>query len=247
MNHASAALEPLPDAVLFDYGNTLIAFDHRAIEHMNSALETALIRHFGKVDRPRLDDIRHRDRLAPYQNDHRENHLPTICANIVTELYGQAPSEAVLTDLLKARSDSFLEIVQLEDHVLPLLESMRQRYQLGLVSNYPDGEVIRESLRHVGIEHLFDTIVVSGEVGYAKPHPLPFQTACQQLRITPRQAVYIGDNWLGDIQGAKRLGMRAIHIRQYDTPEHFEPAETDHQPDAIIHHLQQLQQVLALT
>jgi len=60
------------------------------------------------------------------------------------------------------------------------------------------------------------------------------------LGVAPEECVYVGDNWLADIQGAKRIGMKAIHITQHAPYEQFHPEDSDHEPDARIEHLSEL-------
>ena len=81
-------------------------------------------------------------------------------------------------------------------------------------------------------------------MGRVKPHPLPFRTILGELDVAPLEALYVGDNWLGDIQGAKRIGMRAAFIVQWETPEKFDRRPDDHEPDLTISHLSELLTVL---
>ncbi len=231
-------------AVLFDYGNTLIEFTEPQIGRCDRALREALEHHFGAADHDRLVEIRNRDRRAPYSGAFHENSILEITRNLVRELFGQDPEPHVLEALLEVRFTSFVESIDAEPHVGPLLARLGERYRLGLISNYPDGEAVRASLQRVGLTEQFDAIVISGDVGRVKPHPLPFQRTLEQLDVEPRQAVYVGDNWLGDIQGAKRLGMQAVLTRQWDTPEKFDREDDHHEPDLVIDHLDALLDVL---
>jgi FMN phosphatase YigB (HAD superfamily) len=86
----------------------------------------------------------------------------------------------------------------------------------------------------VGLTEFFEVIVVSGEVGYVKPHPVPFERLLGQLGEDPAACVYVGDNWLADIQGAKAAGMGAVLTTEHVPYETFAPKEGDHQPDARI-------------
>jgi FMN phosphatase YigB (HAD superfamily) len=61
------------------------------------------------------------------------------------------------------------------------------------------------------------------------------------LELEAGQCVYIGDNWLADVQGAKGIGMRAILTTQHVPYEKFERREGDHEPDARIGHLGELE------
>ena len=55
---------------------------------------------------------------------------------------------------------------------------------------------------------------------------------------------HLGDNWLADVQGAKRLGMQMIRTMQYEAPERFDPQPGDFEPDAVIEHITQLREIL---
>jgi putative hydrolase of the HAD superfamily len=82
--------------------------------------------------------------------------------------------------------------------------------------------------------------VVSGDLGVVKPHAAPFRRALEELGCRAEDAVHVGDNWLADIQGAKRLGIGAVWMRRWDAPEGFTPDPGDHAADAEIRHLEEL-------
>jgi FMN phosphatase YigB (HAD superfamily) len=82
---------------------------------------------------------------------------------------------------------------------------------------------------------------VSGEVGFVKPHPRPYELMLDGLGLNADQCVYVGDNWLADVQGAKGVGMRAVLTTQHVPYERFEPKEGDHQPEARIGNLSELE------
>ncbi|MCC5828537.1 MAG: HAD family hydrolase [Phycisphaeraceae bacterium] len=228
-------------AVLFDYGNTLVEFNAATVSALNGELESALASLYGSVDRQALDDLRQHQRLQPYSGEFRENDFHRITISTVRALFDRHPTPEEIDAIMRARYESFLRHVRIEPGIDNLLEALGRRYCLGLVSNYPDGQVIRHSLRNLGLDAFFgDRVVVSGDVGHVKPHPLPFRTLLERIDLEPEQCLYVGDNWLGDIQGAKRLGMRAVLIRQYELVEHFDSQPGDHEPDAIIEHIDEL-------
>ena len=127
-----------------------------------------------------------------------------------------------------------------------VLARLGARYRLALVSNYPCAASIRDSLARLDLARCFEAVVVSAEVGRVKPHPAPFEAALAVLELAPADCLFVGDNWLGDVQGAKRLGMRAVHLVQYDTHERFEPAPGDHPADATLAHLEELPALLGV-
>lgn len=234
-------------AVIFDYGNTLIEFSRNQVLVCDGALADALEKHFGKPDWQRLCAIRERDRLAPYSGHpplYQENNLVEITQNLIQELYGVDPSPEQLADILKARFEVFVRIARAEPEVYPLLERLRRRYKLGLLSNYPDGDAIRESLAKTGLDVYFDAVVVSADVHLVKPHPVPFLTILDQLRVRADQAVLVGDNWLADVQGGKRAGLQVIWVRQWIPPEDLPRQPGDVEPDAVVERLTDIEDLL---
>jgi putative hydrolase of the HAD superfamily len=121
-----------------------------------------------------------------------------------------------------------------------VLEELRTRRRLALISNYPDGQALRTSVSRTKLDGFFEVVVVSGDLGYVKPHPLLFRTALEQLGVEPAAAVHIGDNWLADVQGAKGMGMQVVLTEQWDKIEKFDPEPDDHQPDLVIGHFREL-------
>lgn len=234
-------------AVVFDYGNTIIEFGAPQIARLDAALTRGLARHFVEPDAEKVAAIRFRNRMAPYQGDppaYRENDLHIITTGLIRELYGEEPRNGVVEDLIRVRHEAFLSVLETQAYVSPLLDRLRQRYRLALLSNYPSGHSIRDGLEKTSLAPHFESVVVSGDLGFCKPHPLTFATVLNELGLPPDETVYVGDNWLADVQGAKRAGMWMVHTRQWAPPEPFAPQPGDHPPDAVIQHLSELESLL---
>lgn len=231
------------EAIVFDYANTLVEFSHAQIDACDRRLAETLTAHFGAPDPERMRHIRARQRVAPYHGnppDFAENNLVDISNELVRELYGEEPRREALNAILKTRFDAFVETIRVTPDVFDLLDVLREDYRLALISNYPCPHAIHESLKRIGLFRYFESIVISGEVGYIKPHPLPFRVVCEEMMLKPEQALFVGDNWRADIQGAKQAGMQAVWLTRWANPEGFEPAPGDAEPDAVIEHLDQL-------
>jgi len=235
-------------AIVFDYGNTLGEFGRDRVRAYDRALVGVLARLYGSPDMAALHAIRDRDRRSPYTGDppaYRENDLRAITAGLVRQLYGVEPSHEDVAAILQVRFDAFLDIIQAGDGVAALLGRLKKRYRLGLLSNYPDAAAVRASLAGNGLEEPFDTVVVSGDVGYVKPHPLLFEIVTRDLGVGYDEALMVGDNWLADIQGAKRAGMWAAHVVQWTPHEEFERKPGDLEPDLVLWKLGELEGHLA--
>ena len=70
----------------------------------------------------------------------------------------------------------------------------------------------RSKVRHWGLPGLVDAIVVSEEVGAAKPAPEIFRHALQLVGADPAHTLFVGDRPAADIAGAQAVGMRTAWI-----------------------------------
>lgn len=50
------------------------------------------------------------------------------------------------------------------------------------------------------------------EIGAPKPRPEAYLGALERLGVQAADAVMIGDSWANDVEGARRVGMAAIHL-----------------------------------
>jgi putative hydrolase of the HAD superfamily len=123
--------------------------------------------------------------------------------------------ETFFSDLFSyfARADSW----ELYPDVIPVLSGLRARHlRLAIVSNF-DGRLIR-ICEGLGIARFFDTVVMSSQVGCAKPDPLIFAIALERIGVSPAEALHVGDSETLDVQGAEAAGLRALLIdRAADT------------------------------
>ncbi len=55
-----------------------------------------------------------------------------------------------------------------------------------------------------------DSLVISSEVGYRKPHPSFFRAACDHLDLPPERVLCVGDDVENDVRGAIRAGLSAL-------------------------------------
>jgi putative hydrolase of the HAD superfamily len=232
------------DAILFDYGNTLVQFGKSELAELGARVSAELSRH-GPVDPQRFQAVRDRQLSAPYHNGGRENDFAQIDLELLSEVVGVDATPERAEAISDARCAAFFSVVRADESVRSVLESLRREgLRLALVSNYPCGRCIRDTLSNVGLAPVFDVVVVSGEVGWCKPHPAPFRTALEALGVAPERALYVGDNWHADVQGSKRLGMGAVLTEQFAPYQHIAPEPGDHEPDARIATLAELVDLL---
>ena len=71
---------------------------------------------------------------------------------------------------------------------------------------------LRLMLGHYQIENLFDCLLFSDELQFAKPDPRIFHAAAQDLGVDPAECAFVGDNPHNDVAGSQAVGMFAVQI-----------------------------------
>lgn len=183
--------------VLFDYGGVLVRTE-------DDSLRRAWARRLG-LERGELDRIVFESetaRLAGIGKLDEAEHWRWVAHHL-----GLSPEEAVTFEV------DFFAGDRADPELVALLHNLRPRYKTGLISNcWPS---LRSTLNHQQLDGLFDTLILSCEVGVAKPDPRIYQEALRQLGVAPHEAVFI-DDFPANVEGARALGLHAIHFR--DTP-----------------------------
>jgi putative hydrolase of the HAD superfamily len=127
--------------------------------------------------------------------------------------------------------------VCLFDGVKELLSDLKGAYRLGLLTNgQPDMQWPK--IKTLGIEGLFDAIVISGEVGIYKPDRRIFEVLLARLGMEAHRTLYVGDSQEMDVAGAKSAGMRSAWVRRNGEGD---PAAV---PDVSIGRVDELREVL---
>ncbi len=91
------------------------------------------------------------------------------------------------------------------------LERIAGSHPTGLLTN-GSSDLQRLKLEQAGLEHAFDAVVISGEVGTGKPDPAVFREVLDRLGARPEDSVMVGDSWERDVEGALELGMSVFWI-----------------------------------
>ena len=98
------------------------------------------------------------------------------------------------------------EQVDYFDHAFETLHELAGTYTLAMITNGL-APIQKPRLAKSGIEHLFDVIAISGEIGLAKPDIAYFNYTFEALNNPSRdECLVIGDNLVADIQGGINAG-----------------------------------------
>jgi HAD superfamily hydrolase (TIGR01549 family) len=182
-------------AFLFDIGNVLLRFDFNlALQKLaadcDSAAEAIL------------------DMIEPVKATYESGGISR--AQFQARVRGILKYTGTDQAFISAWEDIFTENIPM----IELVESLRGRYPLFLLSNTSD--IHRDYIfRRYPVFQAFDAGVYSYEVAASKPDRAIYEIAVQQLGIVPAQTFFI-DDLLSNIQTALELGFRAHHYHHED-------------------------------
>jgi putative hydrolase of the HAD superfamily len=95
---------------------------------------------------------------------------------------------------------------------------LKESHSLALVTNGA-ACLQREKLAASGLGDYFEAVVVSADLGVAKPDPAVFERALAQLGANSNRGVMIGDSLRKDVDGALAAGLGAVWVnRNGSTP-----------------------------
>ena len=242
-------------AVLFDLFDTLVLFhrDRLPEVQVNGKTIRSTAGHLHAAFRRFAPDVE----LAPFvaslfwswqeaerirSDAHREVSAPERFGMLFGRL-GLEPSVEARDLLLATHMRELSKVVECPDHHAPLLKALRERYRLAVVSNFDYSPTCLTILEREGIAHLFETIVISDEVGWRKPKPVIFETALDRMKaLRPAEALFVGDRADIDVIGARGVGMPTAWINREATrlPTDMQP------PDFEIRDLAELRAILRI-
>jgi len=213
-------------AILFDLDETLLDNTSGRMERYREA--------FGRVAAA-TPGIEVDDLFRRYANLHRELANPYDRLQRVLDELSLDP--AVREHATAAAFDP--SRMRLHSGAIELLEDLRPRYRLGLVTNGPSG-FQRAKLATFDLSRFFDgTAVISGEVGVAKPDPVIFELAAARVAARPGEIVFVGDDLMLDVMGAAAAGFTTVWIRgraghAADSPADFQVEHVTELPAVLL-------------
>jgi len=201
--------------LLFDLGGTLMRARgdwDPVIARADRALADTLSVHHIEIDTKVF-----RERLHQYYQQRDQNCEETTYHLVLRELLNELGYGAAPQSFLRSALDALYSITQrnwqLEEDALEMLQKFKsENYRLGIFSNAGDDKDVQELVEKFGIRPYFDFVLTSAACYYRKPHSRAFEMALAQWHAHPNEAVMIGDSLQADIEGAKKLGMKAVWV-----------------------------------
>jgi putative hydrolase of the HAD superfamily len=181
-------------AVFFDLGGVLVRTEYEAPrQHLAERLGVEY------DDLVRLVFESETSRMASVGKVSAQEHFAAVARKLKRDA-----SEA------QAIHDEFFAGDVTDRELVDFIRSLRPRRKTGLISNaWGD---LRGYMETQGIADAFDHLIISAEVGVAKPKPEIYHLALKQLEVSPNEAVFV-DDFIENVEGARAVGMSAIHFK----------------------------------
>ncbi len=228
--------------LLFDFDDTLISYDASETYGLQKALEV-----HGIPAEPRLFDIYREENRKLWRliesGEITSDELRVRRFEKLIEKGGITPDVAAGV-FSETYLKFFSESKQLEDGARELLEYLHghPQFKKAIITNgFKDTQ--RKRLGATEVEHYFDHIFISDELGAKKPDPLIFDRVMEHLgHPAPHSVLIIGDNLISDIMGGKQYGLKTC----WYNPKRLDAGEYSEFIDFQIQHLNELPKLLGL-
>lgn len=213
------------DAVLFDYGHTLVDLQRpeshllEAYHEINTRLEQELEQTVPQASEllvavsEKVDDL-----VADSYRGGSEQEVD------IADLYrtaldgiGISCPEETLEWVMDQEQVAWFNGVLVSPHARGVLEALKSAgLKLAIVSNAAFApKSMRDQLRHLDLFDLFDATVYSSELGVRKPNAAIYKEALRLVATPAGRAIFIGDRLREDIWGPRRCGIEAVLTHEF--------------------------------
>ena len=215
-NLNAAYARPSVDAVLFDYGRTLVTFAYPTkdllvvLERFRPRIEQAL-----GAPAPAANALL-RDVLMPLEG-HVESPTEDEVAyeDVYRATWRQAgldlPAE-LLHEILDAEQQCWDRAVRVDADAPRVLKWLGgQGIKRAVCSNAPfPPEMMHRQVTSNGIASLMDAVLFSSQYGRRKPAPEIYRATLDAIGVPAGRALFVGDRVREDYEGPRAVGMRAV-------------------------------------
>jgi len=215
-NLDAAPARPKFDAVLFDYGRTLVTFEYPTEELLD------VLRRF----RPRIEQALGapapsaeemlRDVLMPLE-EHVESpgEDEVTYADVYQATWRRAGLDLpldLLHEILDQEQQCWDRAVRVDPDAVELLSWLGARsIKRAVCSNAPfPPEMMLRQVTANGIGELVDAVLFSSQFGRRKPAPEIYLASLASVGVAPDRALFVGDRVREDYDGPRSVGMRAV-------------------------------------
>jgi FMN phosphatase YigB (HAD superfamily) len=201
---------PKLEAIIFDWGNTLVDYPLASATAQIAFLRESLLPALTNVVQPDGPIDVGSQRLEAFnseRSDYAVVEFFTRLRTLVPEISRDQSQkvEELICQVLFARA------TPCEGYNEAIEKLRRSGLQVAIISNLPWGTSDKfwrkEIRRHLGLASQDIPFVCCRDVGYRKPHSAPFARCIEILDCSADRTLMVGDNYHSDIVGAMQYGL----------------------------------------
>lgn len=116
--------------------------------------------------------------------------------------------------------DTSTEYIRLYPWSIPILEKLKSEGKnIYLLSN-AQRSFTEHELDALGLTKYFDVIMISSDCGVKKPNLMFFKMLMKRCGLSGKECLFVGNDEICDIFGAKKAGMDTFYIHSNCSPEY---------------------------
>lgn len=152
--------------------------------------------------------------------------------------YHVSPDDPRIATAVEAYFSTFYDSCYCVPGTRAMLESLKDRYQLGLLSNFTHWPAALEIINRLELAPFFEVRLISGQLGYRKPHSKVFHELMAGFDAPMDEIMYVGDDVDADVNGALAVGIQPVWFtyvkdKKPPVPALMAPSETDEPHESV--------------
>jgi len=201
-------------AIGFDLFNTLITMEFQALKDALSRLTSSLrdngfaIEHsaFVKAHSEAVFEF-----LEQTKRDGKESHNRFWISTALAKLgHDVSPDNPHISAAVETYFSAFIQYAKLIPGTKEMLTTLKQNYRIGLLSNFTHPPAATQIIAELDLDPFFDVTLISGDLGYRKPHLSVFEALIDQLGVEKEEIAFVGDDPEADVAGALQAGLQPV-------------------------------------
>ena len=204
---------------IFDLYGTLVDIH---TDEEDKKLWEALVAFYGKqgaiYTAEELKDDYHAN-VAKLLNISEEIRVEEVFQQLFTAK-GVEASDALVFETCRFFRDTSTEYIKLYPWSLPILKKLKAEGKgIYLLSN-AQRSFTEHELNTLGLTEYFDVIMISSDCGVKKPNLMFFKMLMKRCGLKAKECLFVGNDEICDIFGAKKAGMDTFYIHSNCSPEY---------------------------